>query len=221
MHRRGRIVAPAALVAAVAAVSIQSAVVRATAVDFSTFTTQQGVPANTFAAPTWQTLGTYNNVAVSPGRVAQANPDSDTTFYLGPSGLTTLNKVITGDVYFGSDDDPVGLAFGMPQDPFTNTAADYLLLQWKGSTQTFDFHDVSGAGSPFHNSTVGGSNSMGLSLARVTGVPTADEFWQRQNLVMYDPQGKTTPDPATDPPLGFDTGGLAELGRGLVSGSKS
>src|SRR4051812_27086650 len=209
-----------AIASAVAGVTLPHALARATAVDFSTFASNQGVQANGFAVPTWTTVGTYNNIAVDAGRVAQVTPDSDTTYFVGPSALTTLNKVITGDVYFGNDDDVVGLAVGMPQDPFTNTSADYLLLSWKGTTQTVDFHDVPGS-SNFHNTTVGGSNPAGLSLSRVHGVPTADEFWQRANLTMYDPGTNPAPNPATDPPLGFDTGGLTELGRGAASGAKT
>ena len=215
-----------AIASAVAAVSLPTAAVRAVEVDFGTFTTLTGVPAATLSAPNWQVLGvtpgapsTYNNIPVAPGRVAQEITNANTTLFLGPSTLTTMNKIITGDIYFGADDDYVGLALGVPQDPFSNVAADYLLLQWKGATQTFDFHDTAGAAN-FHNTTVGGSAPAGVSLSHVTGVPTNDDIWQRAQLQMYDPQGKDTPDPNTDPPI-FDTGGLVELGRGAVSGTRA
>jgi hypothetical protein len=114
-----------------------------------------------------------------------------------------------------------------------NFASDWLLLQWKGVSQGFEFNDRLAPNepgySPFHDSTVGnsvvggGQAPVGLSLSRVKGLPTADEYWQRADLTMYDPAGKRNPDPLVDQPFppGTDSGGLTELGRGLVSGDRS
>jgi hypothetical protein len=198
-HRpRLRAAAGALLAAAIAPHAI------AAPVDFNTFTLSRGVPAATFAAPTWQMPSDYLGVPVEPGRVAMETTNSDTNFWLGPSTLTLQNKIIKGDIYFGTDDDPVGLGIGMPQNAMVTGDADYLLLQWKGVTQTFNYADANPA-FPFHDSTPGGSDPVGLSLSRVRGTPTADEFWQRADLPMASP----------------DPGGLTQLGRGAFYGTRT
>ena len=185
--------------------------VRAAPVDFTTFTLNRGIPAATFAAPVWQTPTDYLGVPVELGRVATETTNSDTNFWLGPTTLTLQNKIIRGDIYFGTDDDPVGLGIGMPQNAMVDGAADYLLLQWKGLTQTFNYTDPD-PNFPFHNTTPTGSSPVGLSLSRVKGVPTADEFWQRADLTMIDPVSQL--------PITPDSGGLEQLGRGVFYGTR-
>ncbi len=214
---------------AAAAVLVGAAPILAAPVDFGLFTPAQGIP-TTFVNPVWITTQEFNGVTIQePGRVARETTNADTTLFYGPSSLTVSNKIISGDIYAGNDDDPIGIALGVPADsnPMLNFNSDWLLLQWKGLSQNFEFNDRLAPGdegySPFHDSTLGGAAPAGLSLSRVKGLPTADEYWQRANLTMYDPQGKRNPDPLVDPPLGppeSDSGGLTELARGLVSGTR-
>src|SRR4051794_23654754 len=110
-RRRSKKIVVAAASVTVAMLALRADDARAAAVDFTTFSTLQGVPANT-VPPVGSTPTSYNNISVAPGSVAQVTPDSDTSFFAGPAGLSVMNKVITGDIYFGSDDDPVGLALG-------------------------------------------------------------------------------------------------------------
>ena len=61
-----------------------------------------------------------------------------------------------------------------PAGDSTNAAANYLLVDWKQGTQSFDFGDPS--------NSPGGNALSGLAVSRVTGIPDADEFWQHKNL---------------------------------------
>ena len=75
-----------------------------------------------------------------------------------------------------SDDDYIGFALGYNLNDNSTEAADYLLVDWKGGTQFFNF-----------NTTVtefcaGGTADVGLALSRVFGVPDPDEFWQHDDL---------------------------------------
>jgi len=222
------------LLAASAALAVGAAALPAAgqAVDFSTFTTATSVPSS-FDPPQWETPTEYNGFSVNLGDVARETVNADTTLFHGPSSLDLTNTVITGDFYGASDDDYMGIALGVPTatSPFLDFGADYLLMQWKGGTQNFDWTDegdVDGnVDNPFNNTTVGGVAPVGLSLNRVSGVPTADEFWQGQDLTMFDPQGKTAPDPLTDPLLTddsgnpSDSGGVQELARANTLGDQS
>lgn len=67
------------------------------------------------------------------------------------------------------DDDYIGFAVGFRPGDSANSAADYLLIDWKQGDQTHDFDDTVG--------TPGATAYRGLAVSRVTGIPTADEFW--------------------------------------------
>ncbi|NNJ64990.1 MAG: hypothetical protein HKP16_05455, partial [Xanthomonadales bacterium] len=112
------------------------------------------------------------------------------------AGLAIEGMVI---VNTAGDDDFIGFALGFEPgdaDPGSG-AADYLLVDWKQGTQGFNF------GPP---SCTGGSVALeGLAVSRVTGIPTADEFW-----------GHFDEDNATCSPLGH---GLVELQRGATLGA--
>jgi MYXO-CTERM domain-containing protein len=90
------------------------------------------------------------------------------------------------------DDDYVGFAIGYQPGDTTNGSADYLLVDWKQADQFFDF------GAP--SSTPGSTAFKGLAVSRVSGIPTADEFWGHVNF-------------------GPDANGLQELARGATLGS--
>src|SRR5687768_13338310 len=116
---------------------------RGEAVDFTTFTTSQGIPTS-FVDPQWSTPDSYNGISVPVGRVARETTNADTTMFVGPSSLDVMNKIITGDLYAGNDDDYIGIAIGVPTangNPMFDATADFLLLQWKGLSQSFDYID--------------------------------------------------------------------------------
>jgi hypothetical protein len=158
--------------------------------DFTTFTAD-GFPAagpGIFPSPIWNVSAT----------TATLNLNANATVLYSPT--SALNKKITGSLRPGTDDDVIGFVIGyQPGAAVTGTAGKYLLLDWKGFSQTFDFTDPSGGA--FHNSTPGGNMPVGLALSEVTGLPTNDELWQHLNL----PQSTT--------------GGVTQLARGATLGS--
>ena len=86
------------------------------------------------------------------------------------SGSFTVNVYVTG-----SDDDGLfGFAVGFQPGHTTNASADYLLLDWRKTDESYDFPDPS--------ASQGGLSRQGIALSRVHGVPDADEFWQHGNL---------------------------------------
>lgn len=90
------------------------------------------------------------------------------------------------------DDDFIGFAIGYRPGDATNAGADYLLIDWKKVDQYYNF------GAP--SSTPGSTAYAGLAVSRVTGIPTADEFWGHVNF-------------------DADANGLQELARGATLGS--
>lgn len=98
----------------------------------------------------------------------------------------------------GGDDDYIGFAIGYQPGDIANPDADYLLLDWKGGNQPFNF----GAPSCTPSSTA----LSGLAISRVRGIPTADEFWGHLDF-----------DSACSP-LGH---GLEELQRAATLGSSA
>lgn len=161
----------------------------ATPADLTTYTTESFAPAATFGAPVW----------VTTPSTASLNSNADATVLLSPD--SALNKRYIGRVTPGADDDVIGFVMGFdPGDGFPGSTADYLLLDWKGVTQAFDFADAT-LQFFHHDQTLTGTMPVGLALSRVTGSPTADEMWQHLDL----PENST--------------GGVAELGRGATLGS--
>ena len=77
----------------------------------------------------------------------------------------------------GGDDDYIGFALGFNSGDTTNGAADYLLIDWKQGNQNFDF------GAP--STTPGSIAYSGLAVSRVTGIPTADEFWGHTDFATH------------------------------------
>ena len=105
-------------------------------------------------------------VAPGGGSVTQSVNGQPTLFYspFNAQGSDVRGKLSAG----GGDDDYIGFALGFrPGDSVDG--GDYLLVDWKQGTQPFDF------GSP--STTPGTTALAGLAVSRVTGVPTADEFW--------------------------------------------
>lgn len=113
------------------------------------------------------------NVSIDGSTVTQALNNDPTVFY---SDFSAINTNLVGKITpSGNDNDFIGFVLGFNPGDATNIAADYLLVDWKGGTQNFDFPN-STSPSP------GGIAPVGLAVSRVTGVPDADEFWQHDNL---------------------------------------
>ncbi|MGL4514403.1 MAG: PEP-CTERM sorting domain-containing protein [Lacipirellulaceae bacterium] len=148
-------------------------------VDFTTFVNERFVRTNGFPNSLWATTATTAQLddtnPFTPSQNAAANILHGTT--------SILNKRIQGRLAPGPDDDVVGFVLGFNPGEATlgsaeALAADYLLVDWKGIDQNFDFTDVPADGGFFHDATIAGLMPAGLALSRVVGVPNADELWQ-------------------------------------------
>jgi hypothetical protein len=160
-------------------------VAHAAPVDLQTWTAESYPAVSGFPAGIWQ---------VQPGgeSVTQTRNGQPTFFYsdfgaMGTDVRGTIRVVTTGD------DDYIGFALGFDPGDSTSGSADYLLIDWKQATQDFNF------GAP--SFTPGSNAPRGLAVSRVTGIPTADEFWGHVDF-------------AENP-----AGGLTELQRGSSLGS--
>lgn len=156
------------------------------------------VDLNDWAAESYNSVSGFPNgdwvVSSDGSSVLQQNNGQPTLFY---SDFNAFGTEVTGKIQVQSgagDDDFIGFVLGYQPGYNTSTSADYLLVDWKAGTQSYDF------GSP--SDSPGGIAPLGLAVSRVTGWPDADEFWQHDNL------GGT--------PLGS---GLQELARGNTLGS--
>jgi len=99
--------------------------------------------------------------------VFQSVNGQPTVFY---SDFTAFGTDVTGNINVsGGDDDYIGFVLGFNAGDSTNAYADYLLIDWKKNDQYYNF------GSP--SSSPGSIAERGLAVSKVTGVPTADEFW--------------------------------------------
>jgi hypothetical protein len=105
--------------------------------------------------------------------VLQSVNGQPTLFY---SNFDVFNTEVEGasQVVATGDDDYIGFALGFQPGDATNPDADYLLIDWKQGNQSFDF------GAP--SCTPGSYAPAGLAVSRVSGIPTADEFWGHTNF---------------------------------------
>lgn len=147
---------------------------------------QQSYPAvSGFGAGVWTVAGDGNSVRQS----VNGQPT------LFASDFLAQGTEVSGRIRVNSagDDDFIGFALGYRPGDIANASADYLLVDWKAASQFFDF------GAP--SNTPGSNAPAGLAVSRVTGIPTADEFWGHTNF-------------AQDA-----NGGLQQLARGTTLGS--
>jgi hypothetical protein len=107
------------------------------------------------------------------------------TFFASPDPVDGYRITATFQTP-ATDNDLFGVALG-----FTPTASEYLLIDWRQSFQDIDWGEGTGP--------VDGTE--GLTVSRVTGVPTLNEFWAHTN---------SPANPA---------GGLVELARGADLGA--
>ena len=152
---------------------------------------------NTWTAESYPAVQGFNpgiwTVAGDGNSVVQSVNGQPTFFY---SDFNAQGSAFTGTINVsGGDDDYIGFALGFNPGDTLNGSANYLLIDWKQGTQDFNF------GSP--SDSPGGIADRGLAVSRVTGVPTADEFWQHTDY-------NTTNSPGGQ--------GLTELARGANLG---
>lgn len=174
------------LVRAASALIVMSASIQAqTPVTLSSWTAQSYPAVAGFGAGVW-------NVAPDGNSVRQSVNGQPTLF---ASDFNAQGTEVSGRIRVNSqgDDDFIGFALGYRPGDITNATANYLLVDWKRGTQFFNF------GAP--SSTPGSNAPAGLAVSRVTGIPTADEFWGHTNF-------------AEDA-----GGGLEQLARGATLGS--
>lgn len=119
------------------------------------------------------------------------------TLFVSDFDLSGMQVEGVIEVETTGDDDLIGFAIGYQPGDVSNPDAEYLLLDWKQSTQGFDF------GTP--SCTPSSTCPAGLAVSQVTGIPTADEFWGHEDF-----------DSPACSPLGD---GLVELARGASLGS--
>ena len=157
----------------------------ASPVDLNLWTAESYPAVSGFSPGVW----TVDSAGVTVKQTINGQP---TLFY---SDFNAFGTKVTGNITVnGGDDDFIGFVLGFHGGDTTNTAADYLLVDWKSVDQNFNF------GTP--SSSPGGIAPAGLAVSRVTGIPDADEFWQHDNL------------------SGTDAGsGLTELARGATLGN--
>jgi len=153
-----------------------SEVTSPTDVDFNTYTAENYPQTAGFSSPDWDVSADGS----SAGEVGNSSP---TVFY---GNELVHNTHISGTIFpttnlgggTNSEDDIFGLALGFnPGDTQPGNNADFLLLDWKGTTQDFNF-----TGNPGDDTTPGATAAEGLALSRVLGAPTTDELWGHTNF---------------------------------------
>lgn len=161
-------------------------VATAAPVDLRDWTAESYEAVSGFGAGNW-------NVSADGSSVLQTVNGQPTMFY---SDFTAFGTEVTGTILVnsaGGDDDFIGFVLGFNPGDSTNAMAQYLLIDWKRGTQSFNF------GAP--SASPGGVAARGLAVSQVFGIPDADEFWQHANL-------DGTP----------ASSGVTELARGLTLG---
>jgi uncharacterized protein (TIGR03382 family) len=143
-------------------------------VDLSTWTAESYPVISGYGAAVW-VLGPLGQ------SVTETVNGQPTVFY---SDFSARGTEVRGTITTrGGDNDFIGFALGFQPGDTSNSAADFLLVDWKQESQRVDF------GTP--STTPGTTALAGLALSRVRGVPTADEFWGHVNLT-GDPAGRVT-----------------------------
>jgi hypothetical protein len=131
-------------------------------VDLSLWTAESYPAVSGFNAGLWTVSGDDTSVL-------QSVNGQPTMFY---SDFDAAGTELRGGLHIdpsGEDDDYVGFAIGFEPGDSSSGTAEYLLIDWKRDTQVFNFDSPS--------TTPGSTAFEGLAVSRVTGVPTADEFW--------------------------------------------
>ncbi len=138
----------------------------AAAVNLSSWTAESYAAVAGFGAGNWVVAGGGSSV----NQTVNGQP----TMFV--SDFTAQGTKVSGTIRVTTtgDDDYVGFVLGFKPGDSLLSSSDYLLIDWKQSSQVFDFGAPSASG--------GGNAPAGLAVSRVTGIPDADEFWQHKNL---------------------------------------
>lgn len=170
---------------AVSVTSTPTAASAQTPVNLATWQAQSYPAVSGFGAGNW--------IVAPDGNSVRQSVNGQPTMFA--SDFMAQGTEVNGKIRVNSanDDDYIGFALGYNIGDISNPAANYLLVDWKAQTQYFDF------GAP--SSTPGSNAPRGLAVSRVTGMPTADEFWGHVDFASH------------------AGGGLEELARGLTLGS--
>ena len=153
------------------------------------------VDLNTWSAESYPAVAGFGAGVWTPapdGSSVHQSVNGQPTLYVSDFNAFGTDVRGTIRVNTSGDDDYIGFAIGYQPGDTANAAADYLLVDWKQSSQFFDF------GNP--SNTPGSTAFEGLAVSRVSGIPTADEFWGHVN---FDADGN----------------GLEELARGNTLGA--
>ena len=139
-----------------------------TPIELNTWTSESYPAVSGFNAGVWTVAGDKLSVF-------QSVNGQPTLFY---SDFLAYNTIVEGRVKVETtgdwDNDYIGFALGFQPRDASSANADYLLIDWKQEDQSFDF------GSP--SCTPGGFAPEGLAVSRVSGIPTADEFWGHRHF---------------------------------------
>lgn len=151
--------------AAIAATLPTLAFGAATVVDLSAWTAVSYPAVQGFPSGVWV-------VEPGGGSVTQMVNGQPTLLY---SDFSAYGTKVSGKIRPSAiDDDYIGFVIGYQPGDVGNTAASYLLIDWKQVDQTYNF--------PAPSSSGGGLGRAGLAVSQVSGIPDADEFWQHANL---------------------------------------
>jgi len=137
------------------------------------------VDLNTWTAESYPSVSTFGNgiwtVNGGGDSVTQSVNGQPTLYY---SDFNAQGTAVTGTIRNNgsSDDDYIGFVLGFQPGDSSNAAADYLLLDWKRNDQYYDFGQTND-GPPT-------TAVRGLALSRVTGIPTANEFWGHNDYAL-------------------------------------
>jgi hypothetical protein len=123
--------------------------------------------------PEHQVAGAGNWVVALDGSSVNQTLNGWPTLFYSDFDVQGL-RIEGGILIAGSDDDYVGFVLGFQPGGWTDPNADFLLVDWKGASQTYNW------GSP--SCTPGTTAYRGLAVSRVEGLATADELWGHVNL---------------------------------------
>ena len=91
-------------------------------------------------------MGSWNLTATT---ASQVTDNASVSVLYGVENI--LDERIIGTMNPGGDNDVFGLVLGFNPGDTSNTSADFLLLDWKRTDQSFNFTDTTGG--PFHDLT--------------------------------------------------------------------
>lgn len=142
--------------------------VQAAPVDLNDWTAESYASVSGFSPGVW-------TPAADGSSVLQSVNGQPTLYY---SDFSAFGTEVSGKIRVnsgGGDDDFIGFVIGFQSGDTTNASADYLLIDWKARSQSWNFTGGTADATP------GGNAPAGLAVSRVQGIPTADEFWQHVN----------------------------------------